>query len=984
MVATVASKVYPFVAIIVGFAIPTVARAADASVLAVVRPWIADSLKLTPEQRRQTLAVVVELQDQMRSVIGDYPRGGQDADGTHIRDRLEQKMKTQYVAATEQLNRLLTNEQLDQLAALAAADRPTREVTLQEGRFTALLSPPAVQPADKTGVQLTKGQRARLRAAVLQAEEDWLNEHRDPEKRLDELRLRVEQQLSEMLTDEQREHWQPLRDRERENPAHRIIYNHHWLFESIRDEVSPINLAVVRFANLRKVDGLGSRVRWRAPLENGDTGPPLWHPEDQLVSNLAVSPNGRWIITVGMSAPGVKTKPEIRLWEAQTGKLLDVVATNGKVAAASFRFFTSESVQIVLHPFGRYRRRTMSGRTRSRISMGSLVLLALATALCADEPDDSRLVRRWGGDECYVGDRLRSLSFSSDNRQLAWCGERGAAALYELERQQVVRFWPRSSGLVALNLLTEPDEALLVFGRATRCRGEIWNLRKHEKLRDVANWNGRFALSDDRQFLATEHESLWSVRDLSTGKTTGSLPTLKMNRNSASAIALSGGGRRLGFWTHNNLAVWDIETGKNVWQVTRQGPSVSHISFSSDGETMAVSRHGNIELWRTDIEGLKQSIECFYPHGSGFLHDNGQLWIAGLRRVLVAEANSGNKLLDAEILKPTSPGAGSFATLMAAASPDGKRLALSDQDRVWLWDLETLKPLEPFREGRRGVGMAAAFSQHGDRVLCSDDSNGWAQREPKADRIDGRHDGSAPVTAIAVSRTDGTVIVARQNSLEWWPAESMQPVATQSVTKATQLRFTADGTELYGLAQSRPFVYDARTGEPRPAPATIGLATAIGRDADGRWITARPNESELQMMINDKYACVPFQAGGLFGPIVFPDGRTVAAGSGGGMILWDLATCEERRRLPCRLGNPGQFPVYTVSADGSRIAAWNSDNAIHVWNTQTGDEIALLRGHRAPITALDISPDCLQIVSGSLDGSIRLWDIGPRPTPVIR
>src|SRR4051794_8896524 len=130
----------------------------------------------------------------------------------------------------------------------------------------------------------------------------------------------------------------------------------------------------------------------------------------------------------------------------------------------------------------------MSGRTRTRISMGSLVLLGIATALCADEIDDPRLVRRWGGDECYVGDRLRSLSFSSDSRRLAWCAEHGAAALYDLERQQVVRSWPKSSGLVALNLLTEPDEALLVFGPATRCRGEIWNLRKHEKLRDVANW----------------------------------------------------------------------------------------------------------------------------------------------------------------------------------------------------------------------------------------------------------------------------------------------------------------------------------------------------------------------------------------------------------------------------------------------------------------------------------------------------------------
>ncbi len=345
------AKVSPLVALLVGLVIPAVTRAGDADVLAVVRPWIADSVKLTPDQRRQSLAIVVELQDQMRKVIDSYPRGGQDADGTHIRDRLEQTMKSQYDAALQQLNQLLTKEQLDQLATLVAADRPTREAVLQEGRFTALLSPLGVRPPGNKGIQLTKGQYARLRAAVLQAEEDWLNEHKDPEQRLEDLRLRVEQRLSELLTDEQRAEWRPLRDRERENPRQRIIYNHHWLFESIREELSPTNLQAAKFANLRTVDGLGSRIHWRKPLENGDPDPPLWHPEDQLVSNLAVSPDGRWIITVGMSAPGIKTKPEIRLWEAKSGKLLDVVAPNGNVADASFRFFTSESVQIVLHPF---------------------------------------------------------------------------------------------------------------------------------------------------------------------------------------------------------------------------------------------------------------------------------------------------------------------------------------------------------------------------------------------------------------------------------------------------------------------------------------------------------------------------------------------------------------------------------------------------------------------------------------------------------
>ena len=103
-----------------------------------------------------------------------------------------------------------------------------------------------------------------------------------------------------------------------------------------------------------------------------------------------------------------------------------------------------------------------------------------------------------------------------------------------------------------------------------------------------------------------------------------------------------------------------------------------------------------------------------------------------------------------------------------------------------------------------------------------------------------------------------------------------------------------------------------------------------------------------------------------------PDGTKLASGSKDKTVrLWNTDTGDE---LAILRKHTGWTNVLAFSPNGKRLASGSTDKRVHLWDTDTGELITTLTGHLNSIAALSFSPDGRTFASGSTDGTIRFWN----------
>ncbi|WP_424100358.1 caspase family protein [Moorena producens] len=88
-------------------------------------------------------------------------------------------------------------------------------------------------------------------------------------------------------------------------------------------------------------------------------------------------------------------------------------------------------------------------------------------------------------------------------------------------------------------------------------------------------------------------------------------------------------------------------------------------------------------------------------------------------------------------------------------------------------------------------------------------------------------------------------------------------------------------------------------------------------------------------------------------------------------LLAALDKVRERNRLQ---GHTDIVNDIAFSPDGKQILSGSDDNTVRLWDTETGQALHTFIGHTSSVTAIAFSPDGKQILSGSNDHTVRLWD----------
>ncbi|MDX6385192.1 MAG: hypothetical protein QOK48_2765 [Blastocatellia bacterium] len=277
-----------------------------------------------------------------------------------------------------------------------------------------------------------------------------------------------------------------------------------------------------------------------------------------------------------------------------------------------------------------------------------------------------------------------------------------------------------------------------------------------------------------------------------------------------------------------------------------------------------------------------------------------------------------------------------------------------------------------------------AFSPFGDTVASGGDDGTiclWNFRTGEARILD---HSQMPVSSVSFSPNGVLLASAREGAgaisagVQVWDLQSGETLDLgESGERAPSVVFSPGGRRLASASSETRGVirvWNLQTGQARVLKGEWGGAASISFSPDGGWIAAADsaltNPAVRLWDLETGAARILGRCNRQITSVAFsPDGQSVASGSWDETVrLWNVRTGEARI-----LGkNCSCICCLTISATGERVAVCSLDSRIRVFDLASGKSRAV--GLCDNVNAVAFSTDGRILVTGSADGTVRLWD----------
>ena len=229
-------------------------------------------------------------------------------------------------------------------------------------------------------------------------------------------------------------------------------------------------------------------------------------------------------------------------------------------------------------------------------------------------------------------------------------------------------------------------------------------------------------------------------------------------------------------------------------------------------------------------------------------------------------------------------------------------------------------------------------------------------------------------------------ICSDEGLIELWQADSLEPVIRwqKIVPGVCRIIFSPENRYLIaGKDQNKARAWRIVTGDSVPALDSI-LAGLIAFRPDGRQLVtvARDNgsiavsfwqwpERRFQLELKSRHTILQSKQEELF---YSPNGHMLALLTAAHILFWDATIGVELGYVTGFSGFPNRAAC-AFSPDGTRFIVGDAVGIVRIWDSGSGELIALLSGHSHEISSIAVSPDGTQFTSADIGGVLRIWDL---------
>jgi len=424
---------------------------------------------------------------------------------------------------------------------------------------------------------------------------------------------------------------------------------------------------------------------------------------------------------------------------------------------------------------------------------------------------------------------------------------------------------------------------------------------------------------------------------------------------------------------NKTLHIWNATTGKQVAVLQRPGEYLRIMKFSADYQRiLAQSDDGIVCIWDAK-NGKKLAAIRVHSYKDG---NTGWHWEA--RRNLFAFSPDGNRFL---------------ITSSESYSSDGTE-ALSSNKISKLWNTADGKAVATLGSHKNFI-RSAHFSPDSTRIVTTAEGN--ANVALVLNAADGKElltlRGHTAEVIDAVFSPDGKLILTESwdNMPRLWDAATGKELAVLTGGPLKEIlwgpsKFSPDGKRVFtgdrgemgepwGGRAKAVRLWDVATGKE--------IAALRGHDSNIFSVLFSPDSSRIVTRSSDRTHIRDAATGEeivmlsksehLFDDAFSPDSTRFKT----------LYYTRDARKIRIRNTADGKeiatlpdpYPGI-ISPDLKRFITTNDkDNSIHLWDIDTGKELAVLQGHTGKVLHAAFSPDGKRVVTASDDRTARIWNI---------